>query len=120
MAKYLTPKGFLLYGGVILLVLGIGGYVLQIIFPPQGMFIGDVLYLDSFENIAHTVLGIVALAAYYALSADLQKWLVALVGAFGIVVAILGVLASAHSSRSAKAQRSPGSISAPWGMTFPY
>lgn len=92
MDKYLTPKGFLQFGGAILLVLGIVGYLTQILFPPQGKFIGDVLYLDNFENIAHTVLGIVALAAAYVLSADLQKWLVALVGAFGVVVAVFGVL----------------------------
>lgn len=92
MNKYLTPKGFLQLGGVILLALGVIGYLTQILFPPQGKFIGDVLYLDNFENIAHTVLGIVALAAAYTLSSDLQKWLVILVGLFGIVVTIFGLV----------------------------
>lgn len=92
MDKYLTPKGFLQYGGIILLALGILGYILLVLFPPQGKFIGDVLYLDQTENIAHTLLGIVAIAAAYVLSPDLQKWLVAAVGAFGILVAIWGLL----------------------------
>ena len=100
MDKYLTPKGFLQLGGVILLVLGIAGFALGWIFP-QGKFlaalgVGDALYLDQFENIAHTLLGIVALAAAYVLPADLQKWLVALVGAFGIFVTIVGFLAAGN------------------------
>ena len=100
MDKYMTPKGFLQLGGVILLALGVVGYALGWVFP-QGKFlaafgIGDVLYLDNFENIAHTLLGIVALAAAYVLPADLQKWLVALVGAFGIVVTVVGFLAAGN------------------------
>ncbi|MBI4788264.1 MAG: DUF4383 domain-containing protein [Chloroflexi bacterium] len=94
MDKYLRPKGFLQLGGIILLVLGIAGFLLELIFP-AGKFLtafgaGDVLYFDAFENIAHTILGIVALIAARVLAPNLQKWLVALLGVFGIVVTLLG------------------------------
>src|SRR5215470_1507506 len=55
-----TPKGFLTYGGAILLLLGLVGYV--------GIFSESSFpsfYLDSGENIAHTFLGIVALAIVF-------------------------------------------------------
>ena len=48
-------------------------------------------WLDNGENVAHIVLGIVALAASFVLrEANAQKWLVALVGIFGIFSAVFG------------------------------
>ena len=72
----MNPKQFLQIGGAILLVLGLIGYA-GVFSDPKSFF-----YLTAGENLAHTVLGVVALAASRLLKdAMAQKWLVALVGA---------------------------------------
>ena len=81
----MNPKQFLLVGGIILLLLGIVGYA--------GVFSDtkSAFYLDAGENIAHTVLGIVAIAASYLLKdAGLQKWLVIVVGVVALFFGVYG------------------------------
>ncbi len=85
----MNPRQFLLVGGVVLLVLGVLGMVL-----PGGQLLGSAWYLTAGENVAHLVLGVVALASVYMLNADMQKtlgWVVAAValffGVYGFVVA---------------------------------
>jgi di/tricarboxylate transporter len=85
----LNPKQFLQIGGAILLVLGIVGYA-GVFSDPKSAF-----YLTGGENLAHTVLGVVALAASMWLSdAMAKKWLVALVGVialfFGVYTLAVG------------------------------
>ncbi|MEX1248995.1 MAG: hypothetical protein WEA61_10990 [Anaerolineales bacterium] len=82
-----TPKGFLTIGGGVLLLVGILGYV-GVIGPTaaQSPF-GEAWYFDDAENLAHTVLGVVAIAAAYVLSAGMRKNLVLLLGVVGILVA---------------------------------
>jgi len=81
-----TPKGFLQVGGIVLAVVGIVGFF-GIIGPTADRSIfSSAWYFDNAENIAHLVLGIVALGAAYGLTnADHQKWLVAAVGILGIL-----------------------------------
>ncbi|MBM4421281.1 MAG: DUF4383 domain-containing protein [Chloroflexi bacterium] len=79
----MNPKQFLQIGGAILLILGIVGF-LGVFNDTKGAF-----YLTMGENVAHTVLGIVALIASVQLKdAQAQKWLVVLVG---IVALFFGV-----------------------------
>jgi hypothetical protein len=81
----LNPKQFLLVGGIVLLALGIVGFL--------GVFndTKSAFYLDQGENIAHTGLGIVAIAASFLISdAMLQKWLVAVVGITALFFAVYG------------------------------
>lgn len=81
----MNPKQFLQIGGAILLLLGIVGYA--------GVFSDtkSAFYLDGGENIAHTVLGIVALAASMWLKdANMQKWLVAVVGIVALFFGVYG------------------------------
>jgi hypothetical protein len=54
-----TPRGFLMYGGAVLLILGIAGFF--ILNNPSLSF----FWLDNSENVAHTALGIIALAAVF-------------------------------------------------------
>ncbi|HEY3249117.1 MAG TPA: hypothetical protein VGK88_12620 [bacterium] len=82
----MNPKQFLTWGGVILLLLGIIGFVA----PRVG---GDALYFDAGENWAHTILGIVALLAARMLSESAQRSLVYLVGIVAIVFAVWGFVA---------------------------
>lgn len=89
----MTSKQFLLYGGVVLLLLGVIGFIL-----PNGELLGKTLYFDSGENYAHTLLGVVAIAAAYVLGASAQRSLVAIVG---IVALFFGVWGFVVGSRAA-------------------
>lgn len=82
-----TPKGFLQVGGVVLLVVGLAGYFIIGPTPQQSIF-GEFWWFDNAENIAHTVLGIVGLAAAYTLSSSMQKNLVAVLGVVGVLVGL--------------------------------
>jgi hypothetical protein len=83
-----TPAGFLMWGGVILLVLGIVGFVVPRL-PPGGS-VG--IYFTPPENYAHVVLGIVAIAASMYTTKEIQKWLTTLVGLAGLFFGITGLL----------------------------
>ena len=73
---------FLIYGGAVLLLLGIVGYLG--VFNDQS----SAFWLDSGENVAHTFLGIVALAAVFVpgLNTALRPY-------YRAIVALVGVLA---------------------------
>lgn len=89
----LTPKGFLTIGGVVLLLVGILGFIGVIGPTPDKSLFGSFWWFDTPENVAHTILGIVALLATVALKdANLQKWLVAAVGALAILVALYNLM----------------------------
>ena len=86
----LTPRGFLQYGGIVLLLLGIVGYL--------GIFTDKkVLEFDAGENVAHTFLGLVALAILYVPGlntafAPYYKWIVAILGVVALFFAVYGFL----------------------------
>lgn len=94
MSALFTPKGFLTYGGVILLLVGILGYV-GVIGPTadQSLF-GETWWFDNAENLAHTALGVVGLAAAFVLPAGLQRTLVMLLGVVGVLVAVYNVFST--------------------------
>ena len=89
-----TPKGFLQIGGVVLVLLAILGYVGVIGPTPESSIFGALWYFDNVENIAHLVLGIVALGAVYVLGSDMQKPLVILVGAIAVIVGLWSLVVS--------------------------
>lgn len=76
-----NPKGFLVYSGAILLLLGIVGFIV-----PE--LLGDLLWFDSAENYAHTLLGIVGLAAAFYFPANYQRLLV---GILAVVALFFGI-----------------------------
>lgn len=79
----MNPKTFLLWGGIILVVLGIVGLL--------GLNLGErVLWFDTYENWAHLILGVVALVAAYGLGASAQRTLVWIVAVVALVVGIWG------------------------------
>lgn len=55
---------------------------------PSLSIFGDFWWFDNAENVAHTVLGVVGLAAAFVLSRDMQKTLVLLLGVLGILVGL--------------------------------
>lgn len=88
----MTPRQFLLYGGIILVALGLLGMFLLGPLPTSSI-LGEFFWLDSTENIAHLLFGIVALAAYYFLKdAQLTRWLVIAVGMVAAITTIIGFL----------------------------
>jgi hypothetical protein len=89
----MTSKQFLLYGGVVLLLLGIIGFIL-----PNGELLGKALYFDSGENWAHTILGIVAIVASYVLGASAQRSLVAIVGVVALFFGIWGFIVAGKAA----------------------
>ena len=81
----MNPKQFLQIGGAILLLLGILGFAG--LFSQKGSF----FWLDNSENVAHTGLGIIAIAASFLLrDAQTQKWLVAAVGVTALFFTVVG------------------------------
>jgi hypothetical protein len=92
MANVFTPKGFLTYGGVILLVLGLLGFVAL-----NNQNASPAFWLDSSENIAHTALGIIALAIVFVPGLNTMfepyyRWIVILLGIVALFFAIYGVV----------------------------
>lgn len=90
-----TPKGFLQVGGTILVLLAILGYVGIIGPTPDRSIFGTGWWFDNAENVAHFVLGVVALLATVALKNSMhQKWLVAAVGVLGILFGVYSLFGS--------------------------
>jgi hypothetical protein len=86
-----NSRKFLTVGGAGLLLLGIVGYL--------NVFatVGSSFWLDSGENLAHTVLGAVALAAVFVPGlntalAPYYRWIVYLVGIIALFFAAYGFL----------------------------
>ena len=94
----MNPRQFLLLGGIIfvtLAVLGVVGLGPTI----TDSALGETFWLDNGENVAHLVLGVVALLAYFLLKDEqLTKWLVILVGVIALLAAVLGFLYSGDTS----------------------
>jgi phosphoglycerol transferase MdoB-like AlkP superfamily enzyme len=94
----LNPRGFLLVGGIVLVLVAVLGYMGLIGPTPEQSLFGSLWYFTDLENLAHLVFGIVALAAYYLLKDEnLTKWLVILVGVVAALAVVLGFLAGTDS-----------------------
>jgi hypothetical protein len=96
MASIFTPKGFLTYGGAILLVLGILGFVA--LSSPTAY---PSFYLDGGENVAHTGLGIIALAIVFVpglntMFAPYYRWIVILLGLLSLFFAVYGFVVAGN------------------------
>lgn len=88
----MNSRQFLLLGGIILVFLGVLGMFILGPTSDQSL-LGDFFWLDSTENVAHLLFGVVALGAYFLLKdAMLTKWLVVLVGTAALVGAIAGFM----------------------------
>lgn len=84
----MNPRQFLIVGGAVLLLLGIVGYLN--IFTEEAY---PWFYLDAGENIAHTVLGVVALAAVFVpgLNRALEPYYAPIVILVGLIALFFGV-----------------------------
>ena len=76
----MNPKQFLIWGGAILVLVGVLGYFGPIGPTPEASLFGANWWFDNYENVVHFLLGVVALIAAFALPHSLQKPLVIIVG----------------------------------------
>ena len=88
----LYPRLFLTLGGFVLLLLGIVGYLN--VFSESAT---PAFWLDGGENLAHTVLGLVALAAVFVPGLNMAlapyyRWIVGLVGVLALFFAAYGFI----------------------------
>ncbi|MDP3726043.1 MAG: hypothetical protein Q8R36_02480 [bacterium] len=87
MSYVLSPKGFLQVGGAVLLLVAVLGFV-GVIGPSADSLFGSFWYFDGAENIAHFVLGVVALGLAFWASSEIQKWITVVVGGVAVVAAL--------------------------------
>ena len=97
MAQVFTPKGFLTYGGAILLLLGIIGFLG--VFTQQSF---PAFWLDTGENVAHVALGIIALAIVFVPGLNTAfepyyRWIVILLGIVALFFGIYGFVVGGNA-----------------------
>jgi len=90
----MNPKQFLLIGGIVLLVVGILGFVGVIGPTPEQSVFGETWWFDSGENWAHLVLGVVALILSFGVKENIQKPVVLILGIVGVLVGIYSAVIS--------------------------
>jgi hypothetical protein len=76
----MNSKQFLMWGGVVLLLVGILGFIGIIGPTPDKSIFGEFWWFDNGENWAHTILGVVAIVASMSLGVAMQKNLTLTVG----------------------------------------
>lgn len=79
-------------GGVVLVLVGVLGFVGVIGPSAESSVFGQAWWFDNAENWAHLVLGVVALVLAYAVSASLQRPIVMLLGIVGVLVGLYSLL----------------------------
>lgn len=90
----MNPKQFLVWGGVILVVVGILGFVGVIGPTAESSIFGAAWWFNNAENWAHLVLGIVALIAAYFLPMASHKPLVMVVGIIALIAGLWSLFIS--------------------------
>lgn len=81
----MNAKSFLQWGGGVLVLVGLLGFLGVIGPTPDKSIFGEAWWFDNAENWAHLVLGVVGIIASFVLGADMRRNLVlllALVAAF--------------------------------------
>jgi hypothetical protein len=82
--EVVNPKQFLQIGGVVLLLVGILGFVGVIGPTVEDSIFGEDWWFDNGENWAHTILGVAGILASFVFPAAAQRGLVFLIGIAGI------------------------------------
>jgi hypothetical protein len=79
-----NPKQFLQIGGVVLLLVGILGFVGVIGPTAEDSIFGEDWWFDNGENWAHTLIGVAGILASFVFPAAAQRGLVFILGIVGI------------------------------------
>ena len=92
----MNPRQFLKIGGLVLIVVGILGFIPGIIGPtPEQSIFGGAWYFDNVENGAHLVIGVVGVIAGYYLPELWQRYLT---GVLGVLVVLAGLYSATISN----------------------
>lgn len=84
----MNPKQFLTIVGAVLVLVGVLGFV-GVLGPTENQSVfGSLWWFDTGENVAHTVLGLVALGAAFVLDAKMQRMLTMV---FAVVTVFFGL-----------------------------
>jgi hypothetical protein len=87
----MNSKQFLILGGAVLVLVALLG-MMGIIGPTAAESIfGSTWWFDPSENVAHLVLGVVAIIAAFVFPASMQKPLVIIVGLFALLVGLYSI-----------------------------
>lgn len=90
----MNPKQFLTIVGVVLVAAGVLGYVGVLGPTAEQSVFGDLWWFDNGENIAHTVLGLVALGAAFMLDSKMQKTLTMVYAAVTLFFGVYGFVST--------------------------
>mgnify|MGYP001579407269 FL=1 len=94
----MNSKQFLLIGGIVLVLVGILGWI-NVLGPTADVSIfGSSWWFDTGENWAHLVLGVIALIVVFAFGASIQAPITLLVGIGGIIIGLLGFFLDSEMS----------------------
>ena len=84
----MNPKQFLQIGGGVLLLVGLLGFGGIIGPTPEKSLFGAFWWFDNYENVVHTLLGVVGILASFVLPHHYQKPLVILLGVVALFFAV--------------------------------
>ena len=84
----MNPKQFLQIGGVILILVGVLGFIGVIGPTVEKSIFGPTWWFDNGENWAHLILGVVGFLAAFLVPAGTQRGLVLLLGVLGVLIGI--------------------------------
>ncbi|MBI4175417.1 hypothetical protein HY523_02245 [Candidatus Berkelbacteria bacterium] len=87
----MNPKNFLLYGGLILVLVALLGFFGIIGPEASDSVFGDAWWFDNGENWAHLVIGVVGLLAAFMFPGSVQKPLVMILGVVGVVIGLYSI-----------------------------
>ncbi|TSC63794.1 MAG: hypothetical protein G01um1014106_389 [Parcubacteria group bacterium Gr01-1014_106] len=88
--NFLTPKGFLQVGGIVLIVVGLAGFFGIIGPAPDSSLFGEAWWFDNVENWAHLVIGVVGvIAAFMLTDPNMQRQLVMVLGIVALAVGVV-------------------------------
>ena len=95
MSKYLNPREFLRIGGIVLIALGVVGFIA---WYATGMKTNSVFYLDNGENFAHIVLGIAGVVLGFGLGSQtaLLRLVATAVGLISLFFGIYGFMVAGN------------------------
>ena len=87
----MTPKNFLLIGGIVLILVAILAFMGVIGPTAADSIFGDSWWFDNGENWAHLIIGIVGLIGAFAFPMPLQRTVVYVLAVIGVLIGIYSI-----------------------------
>jgi len=92
-------KQFLIWGGLIMIILGVSGLVGVLGQTASGSIFGNGWFFDMGQSWVNIIVGVIALLAAWVLDTESRRWIAGILGILGLIVGVLGfVLPSSFSA----------------------